>query len=696
MLTEDQWRNELLQASFEGIEHVTNESGESPISSMMVIKAADEIKDFPLVPIKLIQTSQSALTKRLSKKLHVGFKAQGLPVSAGAWDRRASEDVEKQICVILDNSNQPILSTPSADEFESLKSVLTQCHSVLWVSFRDYDSTYAGALQALVTGIARVVRRETDIKFITLDVKDFIGNEIEPLVASILKVTETSFLAKNKANSSQEYEYAFSDGKIEIPRIHLNYELNSWEDRTRGKGKVETCIYSDPNLPLKLEVETPGLLNSLRFVHDEKPSTPLEPTQIQVEALTYGVNFRDVFIALGQMPTHLSMAGEVCGIVTSVGSDPDTQAKYKVGDRIAGMSRSPFCSYPRLQSLHAWKVPNNISSAVAASIPGVYLTAYHSLIEIAHLQKGQTVLIHSASGGVGQASIQIARYLGAEIFATVGSARKRDFLIENYGIPEDHIFSSRSSASFKQGVMRLTEGKGVDVVLNSLSGELLSDSWDCLAECGTHVEIGKADIYKGNHLNMKTFDRNTTFAAVDLFRLSQGRPHYMYETLGKCFELISKGVVAPVQPLNILPMDQIETAFRLISDRKHIGKVILEAKKDIEVKAVLPPPVPLRLDSRGTYVIGGGLGDLGRKLAVLLAKHGAGHIVTLSRRTLDEQARAQLEENVRQLGGQLHIEKCDITDRSSVDEVAARCSATLPPVRGVIQCGMVLKASCIL
>ncbi len=299
------------------------------------------------------------------------------------------------------------------------------------------------------------------------------------------------------------------------------------------------------------------------------------------------------------MPASLPMIGEVCGVVTEVGSDPATQGRFKVGDRVAGMSWCPFSSYPRLRGVHARLVPDSISSVEAASIPIVYLTAYHSLVEVARLRQGQTVLIHSASGGVGQAAIQIAKHVGAEIFATVGSNKKRDFIMAKYGIPESHIFSSKTSMrTFKQGIMRLTAGRGVDAVLNSLAGEMLTESWECLAEFGTHVEIGKADIYKRSHLSMSPLDRNTTFAAVDLYRLLQKRPHEMLEVLEKVFGLFQQGVISTVHPLNVLPIDQIEPAFRLISDRKQIGKVILEVREESQVQALLPSAISTEAGSK--------------------------------------------------------------------------------------------------
>jgi NADPH:quinone reductase-like Zn-dependent oxidoreductase len=361
-----------------------------------------------------------------------------------------------------------------------------------------------------------------------------------------------------------------------------------------------------------------------------------------------------------------------------------------VGDRVMGIGAEPFASHPRVKGLRARVLPESLGFAAAASVPIVFLTAYHCLVEVARLEKGQTVLIQAASGGVGQAAIQIAQHIGAEIFATVGSAGKRKLIMDRYGLPESHIFSSRMR-TFKQGVLRLTNGKGADVVLNSLAGEMLNDSWECVAHLGVFVEIGKADIYKKSHLSMVPFDRSTTFAAIDLLALFDRQPQRMYESLGKVVGMFEEGILTPVEPLMPMSIGNIEAAFRLIATRKHVGKVIVEAESEAMVNAVSPVPAPLVLGSNGAYVVAGGLGDLGKRLCRLLARHGAKHIVTLSRRTLDDDIRDEFEREIVELGGILHIVKCDITDKASVMDAATFCRASLPPVRGIVHGGMILK-----
>lgn len=216
----------------------------------------------------------------------------------------------------------------------------------------------------------------------------------------------------------------------------------------------------------------------------------------------------------------------------------------------------------------------------------------------------------------------------------------------------------------------------------------------CVAPFGTFLEIGKTDIYKRKYLSMAQFDKSITFAAADVALITKTRPAMIHSGLKEVFSLFERGVLHPVYPVTAFPMDQIEEAFRLIAGRKHTGKLVLVADEHTQVKAITPKPSPLQLEKEGTYVVAGGLGDLGRRICGLLASRGAGHIVTLSRRTLDKDAQEELENKIMELGCQLHIIKCDITEPASVAEAKDFCLKNLPPVKGLIQGGMVLRVSC--
>lgn len=641
-------------------------------------------------PVKILSFGKwsSAFTK-FAEGLSSSLGQRGLDCSTGNLEPQAI--VPNTTYIVLDDVENALLLSPSSEEFEALKTLFITSKCLLWISGQEKVTEKGEAAKGLINGMARVARRENEgVKFITIDIHQDLASPESELDKQILDIAESCFWPASETERSTEHEYTIQNNTVMIPRVQPDTKFNEWIDRVVGDDRLDTLPYHQANRSLKLHVETPGLLNSLRFVEDDSLASPLRADDIEIEAKAYGVNFKDVFIALGQMLPGVNMIGEVAGVVTAVGSA--MQGRFNVGDRVTGVGAQPFTSRARVKGLMSCRLPDSVTFTVGASIPIIYMTAYHCIVEVARLRKGQTILIHAASGGVGQAAIQLAQHIGAEIFATVGSAAKRQILIDRYNIPEDHIFSTRSR-TFKHGVLRLTKDKGVDVVLNSLSGEWLNDSWECVARLGTFVEIGKTDIYKRSHLSMAPFDRSITFAAVDLVVLFESQIERMNDEFKTVMGMFESGILTPVAPVTAIPISNIEEAFRLIASRKHTGKVVVEADSDALVKAVIAKPEPLQLDPSGSYVVAGGLGDLGKRICRLLASHGAKHIVTLSRRDLSDDYRQEFEAEIAQLGAVLHIVKCDIIDESSMREAAIICQETLARVKGVIHAGMVLRVS---
>ncbi|KAI1636501.1 hypothetical protein F4809DRAFT_662452 [Biscogniauxia mediterranea] len=695
LISQSQWREMLVRNSFAGIETYSGENGGSrPLYTTLTARVAGEDIRSDIISeqpnrVHVLHNSDSKLVQTLEQNVGAFMKGRGIEFTASSIiDGPQVADI-RTAYFVLETASDPILSSPSAEAFERIKGLLTTCAHLLWVTFQEDDSAVSTAMKALVSGMSRVMRRENpSARFITLDIKEPLYNPGLDIMKAITDVASTSFWAKTQATSAVELEYAYTDGKLQIPRARRDYAFHEWTGRIRGDEKLASCSYHQADRPLRLEVSVPGVLGSLHFVDDETALLPLPADEIQIEARAYGVNFRDVFVALGQMPAHLPMVGEVSGIVTAVGSD--MHDRYKPGDRVMGIGAEPFASQARVKGLRAHVIPDSLDFTTAASILLVFLTAYHCLVNVAGLEKGQTVLIHAASGGVGQAAVQLAQHLGAEIFVTVGSPSKRKMIMDRYAIPENHIFSSRAT-NFKQGILRMTGNHGVDIVLNSLTGDILSESWECLAPLGTFIEIGKADMYRRNHLSMSPFDKGTSFVAVDLLLLFGKQPRKMYESLCSVMEMFDNGTLSPIETVTPMPMGKIEAAFRSIANRTHVGKVVVKADSQAMVQALLPPPVPPKLDPEAAYIVVGGLGDIGKRVCQLLARLGAKHIITLSRSTPDNDAREAIQDDIRRSGAEMHIVKCDVTDKSSVESAATLCRDTLPPVKGIIHGGMVLR-----
>ena len=311
--------------------------------------------------------------------------------------------------------------------------------------------------------------------FVTLALED-IHSTGEAAIGKILRVYENT--VSHQYSSELESEYVEKDHVLEIGRAvkasYLDEGLKSRISLSR------TDIQEFGSVPaLKLNVGSPGLLDSLYFSEDDNKIVELAPGEIEVEVKSVGVNFRDCLIVLGQMDTT-SLGAERAGVITRTGVGCELQP----GDRVAAGFTDTYQTYARGPEANAMKIPEDMCYTEASVVPVIFVTAWHALNDVAHLQKGESVLIHAGAGGTGQAAIQIARHLGAKIFTTVGSNEKKRLLIDTYGILEDHILYDRDT-TFAQGIMRLTRNRGVDVVLNSLSGENLWASWECLSEVST-------------------------------------------------------------------------------------------------------------------------------------------------------------------------------------------------------------------
>lgn len=263
--------------------------------------------------------------------------------------------------------------------------------------------------------------------------------------------------------------------------------------------------------------------------------------------------------------------------------------------------------------------------------------------------------------------------------------------MEKYGIPEDHIFSSRGTM-FKQGVLRLTTGAGVDFILNTLSDDSLHDTWSCIAKSGTFVDVSHNDSLFDSQLALKSSGRNVTFAAFDILELANNRPILIRKVMKQVISMFEKGILKLNHQFTVVSVTDIEDAFKLIQARENSGKIVLEATKSSVVKVVQPQDT-FRLRPDATYVIAGGLGGLGLEIARFMAERGARYLMILSRRTVSSSESATLKEEFASLGTEIRLISCDISSQTKVEELARSILSTLPLVQGIVQSAMVLQVS---
>ncbi|RAH79597.1 putative polyketide synthase [Aspergillus japonicus CBS 114.51] len=473
---------------------------------------------------------------------------------------------------------------------------------------------------------------------------------------------------------SADWEYAIVENEIVIPRLHWQTIAQSFEQ------------YSSPerSLTKHLSIRTPGLLRTMKWVDGR--AAQLKGCDVLVQSKAVGLNFRvDVLIASGALDKCTSLLGlEGAGIVHAIG--PDVR-HVSVGDHVINMGTGCFTTYLTLDESCCVKVKRSMSFEQAAALPCVYATSAMALVEKANLQRGQSVLIHSACGGVGLAAIQVAQMIGAEIYCTVGGESKVKYLVRNCDIPRSHSFHWRNP-SFVRDVMEATNGRGVDVVLNSLAGDLLCASWTCVAEFGVMVEIGIRDFRRKAKLSMELFEANRTFAGLELKEISRVRPWMVTEVLKRCVDWIEAGVITPDTISNIVPAAHIYEAFRFMQSGTHIGKIVITMPDDpMALVTMRVKPIPVFQQER-SYLLVGGLGGLGRAVASWMVEHGARNLIFLSRTASHTADNDSLMQDLESQGCQVQLvagSVCELVDvKKCVTEAVA-------PIAGVVNMSMVLR-----
>ncbi|MGE0658874.1 MAG: SDR family NAD(P)-dependent oxidoreductase [Reyranellaceae bacterium] len=436
----------------------------------------------------------------------------------------------------------------------------------------------------------------------------------------------------------------------------------------------------------RLAMTSPGDLDHLHLV--ETPALKPGRGELLVAVKAGGLNFRDVMAATGLLPPDAedgaaweTLGLECAGLVTAVG--PGVRG-FKPGDRIMGSAKGCFRSQIVVPASSVHRMPRRMSYVEAATVPSAFATAYYGLVRLARIRKGDTVLIHLGTGGVGLAAIQIARHFGAEVISTAGSPSKRAYLRQ---IGVKHVFDSRS-LSFAEDVRRVTKGRGVDIVLNALAGEAIPLAVGVLAPNGRFIEIGKRDIYGDSALGLRALRKNGSFFVLDMARMDQDDPQAVQEVFEEMLTLFERGRLKPL-PTHTFPAGQMREAFSTMAQARHIGKVVIDFDTDA-LDVDLSTALPLSLPADGGWLVTGGLGGFGAEVARYLATHGARHLYLLGRSGGDRpEAKALLADLAKQ-GVKAHAIAADVTNRADLDAVLARMARDKVALRGVVHSAMVL------
>ncbi len=467
---------------------------------------------------------------------------------------------------------------------------------------------------AAVWGLLRSAQTENPGRIVLVDVKDWACADA----------------AVAAACRSDEPQLALREGICLVPRVV----------RTEGLSDPESF---DSGI-WRLAALGGGTLDSRNVVLRSSPESTLalEPGQVRLAIHSTGVNFRDVLVALSDTAGDVGVEGS--GIVLEVADDVVEFAK---GDRVMYLSHGagPVVVTDQRMVAH---IPSGWSFDQAAAAPAAFITAYFALRDLAHVSAGERVLVHAGTGGVGMATVQLARHWGVEVFATA-SAGKWDAL-RSMGLDDGHTASSRT-LEFEQKFAARSGEAGIDVVINCLTGDFVDASLRLLARGGRFIEMGKADIRPPDDVAARY--PGVWYRTLDL--LAEPGPDRLHEIFGELLAMFEDEVLRPL-PLRHWDIRQASEAYRFMSQARHVGKVVLS--------------VPKPLDPDGTVLITGGTGVLGRMLARhMVTRHGARHLLLVSRQGCASESAAAIESELTKLGASVRIASCDAADRSSLQQL---------------------------
>ncbi|KAI0509538.1 hypothetical protein F5B22DRAFT_658101 [Xylaria bambusicola] len=691
LVDQDTWNKLLLQAGFSGLEmNFGLEYGVSFLTSKAIkLEKVSAISSFGPADRRLVllitrsSDEQVAVADSISEKRN---NTKIFFIDCLLDELTTDSDMVVSLLEIGNSS----LAALTEYHFLALQKLMIAVQDLLWVSTSTpmaENSPIPCPYEGISTGLLRVLRSEHPTKHIVSLVieparDDTCAKAWGPtmLESYIKQIMRKCF---EGLEQSADSEFIVRNGRLHIGRLAHVADL---EDEVRSY--IKPRVMNEPwgqGPALSLMASTPGLIDTLRFVEDIQHKKLIGPQEVEIKAKAWPISFRDVFIALGRLGTE-GLGFECAGTVTRAGADTD----FQPGERVCMVVPGCMRTYPRAHARSVFRIPDTMSfdDVVAALNPG--MTAYQALVNTARIKRSDKVLIHSAAGSTGQMAIWLAKQVGAEIFATVGHEQKKQLLMNTFAIPDNHIFYSRDT-SFAAGIMRVTNGYGVDVVLNSLSGDKLQATWSCIAPYGRFIEIGKMDIKNNASLPMAYFAKNVSFSAIDLYHIAQTDHELTHDLAQAIINIVARGKAACPQPLHTYSITNIEQAFRFMQSGRNTGRIMIHVKPEHLVTKFITKKATWRLDPSAVYVVSGGLGGLGREICRWMCARGARKLLVPSRSGASSQGAASLVAELERNNIDIKISKCDVGSPDDLAALLQECeNEGFAPIKGCINASMAL------
>jgi acyl transferase domain-containing protein/NADPH:quinone reductase-like Zn-dependent oxidoreductase/SAM-dependent methyltransferase len=585
LLSEERWHTLLKDSGFTGIDlkfrdHLRPEAhlwsimvstAASPSGTISTLEMETEMSPF------FVLDCASALQRSLSRSVAyaLGFSKDPATMTLAEASGLCSAEPNQHSFIFLNEMNGSVLRDVHEEDFISLQKFLAGARAIVWAKQGGGTKCISIPDYGISDGLCRVARRENNNVVVSVALETAKGFSTKNLAKAFRLMHEAVRLGV----VNYESEYIEMEGRLCVGRMRRVRALDEHLFKRTAQPVLHQKI-GDSNL--RLGIRARGLLDTIQFHEDTMLDKVRGASEVDVEVHAIGVNYKDCLTLLGKINSD-HFGSECSGIVRAVGRDVEHLA---VGDRVLVGDLGVFRTYVRVPAGAVLRIPNSMKFAEAASIFTAYCTAYYSLVMVARLQRGESILIHAAAGGTGQAMVQVAQYIGAKVYVTVGSSPKKDLLVDVYGIPSDHVFYSRD-ASFADGIKRMTGDRGVDVVVNSQQGRLLEASWECIAIFGRFIDIGLKDAFLRGHLPMHVFTRNVSYSGINLNMLVEHDTIKSRAIMTEVLRLFVEGKLKAVTPLHRYPLHEVEKALRFLQSGKSAGKIVLEVERSASVPVSL-------------------------------------------------------------------------------------------------------------
>ncbi|KAH8198332.1 hypothetical protein TruAng_007487 [Truncatella angustata] len=685
-LSKSLWQKVLPASGFSGLDFYLDDYAGGNVSATVICATATEPVQSVPRPISDLKGPGITIVYRSTPPLftqpmadHIA-RTTGVPIAMLPLAEIETAQTNRYIFILEVDS--PFFLDVTPKEWGMFQSALKHSTSSLWVTGGDL-LVGKEPLYAMVSGLAKGIRTEnSSVRFSILDI-DRVPDTSDSEIFSLVGQLENRVADSTRLNDDSEFRY--KDGVLHVSRLASDDTLSGKSEATAdAESTTQQLSLKDlKTTPLQLAIEKPGVLSTVYFKPDPEFSKILPADEVEIEVRYAGVNNKDLAVLTGRHHSD-SFSDECSGIVTKIGSEV---VDLQVGDLVYCQSFSKFGNFVRDKATFCQRLEDGDTLEGTATLPIAFCTAIYGLMDLGRLEKGETVLIQSATGAVGLAACQIARMVGAEIFATVGTGDKMaELLAMNFGIEEDHIFQSRDRFTARK-ILECTGGKGIDVILCSARGELMHEYWRTIANCGRFIEIGRTEVLDNGSLSLDVFRRNASFASFDLEVLSKTRPHITARLMRKIQELKSEGHIKPL-PLTQFGVAEIDKAFMTFAKGAHVGKLLINYDAQLEKGiSVQRDAFTAQFDPNAAYLLVGCLGGLGRSFSAWAVSRGARHLIYLSRSgAVGDEARDFVEE-LGDHGVDVSIVKGDV---NSLADVQTAVSSAQHPIKGVVQGALTL------